>query len=268
MITSTANPIVQQVRRLNAKRKERMETRSYIAEGVRLLEEIWGAEHNIRQVYYSEPLSERSGSLLKELKNAGVAIEEVSESVLKAMSDTETPQGILAIVEMIDAVLPASPRLILILDSIHDPGNLGTMLRTAVAAGVELVFLAPNCADLYSPKVIRSAMGNHCRIPIQQAEWQQIEHYCASQQDLRIYAAAMENGISLWEADLRGPVALIIGSEAEGISIEAQQLAEKKIFIPMEPEVESLNAAVAAGILMYEVVRQRTEMGRKRGTGE
>jgi TrmH family RNA methyltransferase len=268
LITSTANPIVQQVRRLNAKRKERMEKRSYVAEGVRLLEEIWDAEHNIQQVYYSEPLSERSGALLKELKNAGVAVEEVSESVLKAMSDTETPQGILAIVEMIDAVLPASPQLILILDGIHDPGNLGTILRTAVAAGVELVFLAPNCADLYNPKVIRSAMGNHCRIPIRQVEWQQIEHYCASQQDLRIYAAAMENGISLWEEDLRGPAALIIGSEAEGISIEAQQLAVKKIFIPMAPEVESLNAAVAAGILMYEVVRQRTEMGRKRGTGE
>lgn len=268
MITSTANPNVQQVRRLIAKRRERMMTRSYVAEGVRLLEEIWDAKHKIRQVYYSEPLNERSAALLKELKNAGVAAEEVSESVLKAMSDTETPQGILAIVEMIDAVLPVSPQLILILDGIHDPGNLGTMLRTAVAAGVELVFLAPNCADLYSPKVIRSAMGNHCRIPVRQAEWQQIEEYCKRQQSLQIYASAMENGISLWQANLHGPVALIVGSEAEGISAEAQQLAASRIFIPMEPDVESLNAAVAAGILMYEVVRRRTESGGKRARGE
>ncbi len=245
-----------------------METRSYVAEGVRLIEEIWDAKHKIQQVYYGGLLSERSAALLKELKNAGVAAEEVSESVLKAMSDTETPQGILAIVEMIDAVLPVSPQLILILDGIHDPGNLGTMLRTAVAAGVDLVFLAPNCADLYSPKVIRSAMGNHCRIPVRQAEWRQIEAYCNRQQNLQIYAAAMENGISLWQANLQGPVALIIGSEAEGISSEAQKLAASRIYIPMGPEVESLNAAVAAGILMYEAVRQRTESDGKRVRGE
>lgn len=268
MITSTANPNVQQVRRLITKRRERIETRSYVAEGVRLLEEIWDARHKIRQVYYSEPLSERSAALLKKLKDAGVAVAEVSESVLKAMSDTETPQGILAIVEMIDAVLPASPQVVLILDGIHDPGNLGTMLRTAVAAGVDLVLLAPNCADLYSPKVIRSAMGNHCRLPVRQAEWKQIEEFCNRQQNLQIYASAMENGISLWQANLHGPVALIVGSEAEGISAEAQQLAANRIYIPMEPNVESLNAAVAAGILMYEVVRQRTESGGKRAKRE
>lgn len=263
MITSTSNVKVHWVRKLNARRKEREKEGCYIAEGIRLVEEIWRARQKLRQVYYCAPLSDRIRKLLEEITAAGIPAEEVSESVMKAMSDTETPQGILVVAEMDCLPLPDVARLVLILDGIHDPGNLGTILRTAVAAAADLVFLAPGCADLYAPKVIRSAMGNHCKVPVRQAEWAEIQAFCSTHSDLRFYASALDGATGLWQTAWAEKVGLIIGSEAEGISAEAEKLAQERVFIPMRHEVESLNAAVAAGILLYEAVRHLEIAGRK-----
>jgi RNA methyltransferase, TrmH family len=146
-----------------------------------------------------------------------------------------------------------SPDFILIPDQIRDPGNLGTLLRTAAAAGVETVLLPPETTDAFAPKVLRAGMGAHFRLPIHSLTWEEIKTLT---NDMDVYIADMD-GASCWETDLRKPLALVIGGEAEGASDEAQRLANGKISIPMSSGVESLNAGVAGSVLMFEVVRQR-----------
>jgi RNA methyltransferase, TrmH family len=150
---------------------------------------------------------------------------------------------------------------ILVLDAIRDPGNLGTILRTAAAAEVQGVILASGCVDPFSPKVLRSAMGAHFRLPLLVLDWTEIEALLKlgrTQPGVKIYLSEAESSLTYTRADFRSPAALIIGGEAEGAGMEAQRLAEERIHIPMAPGIESLNAAVAAAILMFEVVRQRS----------
>jgi TrmH family RNA methyltransferase len=174
--------------------------------------------------------------------------------MMKSLSETETPQGILAVLELAQLPVSDSPDFVLIPDQIRDPGNLGTLLRTAAAAGVQAVFLPPETTDAFAPKVVRSGMGAHFRLPIQSMKWEKIRR---ETKDLQVYLADMD-GKSCWETDFRQPLALIVGSEAEGASEEARQLASQRISIPMAGHVESLNAGVAGSVLMFEVVRQRT----------
>jgi TrmH family RNA methyltransferase len=182
-------------------------------------------------------------------------VEEVSPAVMKSASNTHTPQGILAVMAQRLLPLPADLDFILLLDAIRDPGNLGTILRTAAAAGVQGIILTPDSVDPFSPKVLRSAMGAHFRLPLLVLAWIEIE--ALLKPGVKIYLSDVANSLPYTQADFRSPVALIIGGEAEGAGAEAQLLAERRIHIPMAPGVESLNAAVAAAILMFEVVRQR-----------
>jgi TrmH family RNA methyltransferase len=144
---------------------------------------------------------------------------------------------------------------ILIPDQIRDPGNLGTLLRSAAATGVQAVLLPPETTDAFAPKVLRAGMGAHFRVPIREMSWEEIREV-GKLSGLQVYLAEM-NGKSCWETDLQQPLALIIGSEAEGASDEARNLATQKISIPMAGDVESLNAGAAGSVLMFEVVRQR-----------
>jgi TrmH family RNA methyltransferase len=180
----------------------------------------------------------------------------VSDGLLKSLSETETPQGILAVLNNSRLPIPDSPSFILILDQIRDPGNLGTLLRTAAATGIDAVFLPPETTDVFAPKVVRSGMGAHFRLPIHSMTWEDISEQT---KDLQVYLADMD-GKSCWETDLRKPLALIIGGEAEGASDKARQLATQKISVPMAGNVESLNAGVAGSVLMFEVVRQRSRI--------
>jgi TrmH family RNA methyltransferase len=172
---------------------------------------------------------------------------------MKSLSDTETPQGILAVLEHNQLSIPDSPNFILIPDRIRDPGNLGTLLRTAAAAGVQAVLLPPETTDAFAPKVVRSGMGAHFHLPIRPMKWEKIRR---ETQGLQAYLADMD-GTPCWETDLRGPLALIVGSEAEGASEDARELATQKISIPMSGDMESLNAGIAGSVLMFEVIRQR-----------
>jgi TrmH family RNA methyltransferase len=190
---------------------------------------------------------------VEHLLSRDVDVEEISEQIMKSLSDTETPQGILAVLDFPNLPVPESSDFILIPDQIRDPGNLGTLLRSAAAAGVQAVFLPPETTDAFAPKVLRAGMGAHFRLPIQHMKWEKIRREI---QGLEIYLADMD-GASCWEADLRGPLALIVGSEAEGASEEAREIATQKLSIPMAGEMESLNAGVAGSILMFEVMRQR-----------
>lgn len=255
MITSNQNPKVKLVRALLGRSKERREAGAFVVEGVRLFEEAVQAKWPIRFVLFDETLSERGKSQVEGLRSQGVDVEEVSASVMQALSETETPQGVLAVLEFFDLPIPTSPNFILIPDQIRDPGNLGTLLRSAAATGVQAVLIPPETTDAFAPKVVRSGMGAHFRLPIRVMDWEEIDKG-VKLEGLKILIADMD-GVSCWETDLRQPVALVIGSEADGASESARKIADGKIRIPMSGEVESLNAGVAGSVLMFEVVRQR-----------
>ena len=233
--------------------KERREANAFVVEGVRLVEEAVRLWVYIKFALYDETLSQRGQSIVETLKSHHIEVDEISTSLMKTISKTETPQGLLAVIEFFYLPIPTSPNFVLILDQIRDPGNLGALLRTAWAAGVQGVLLPPESLDAFSPKVLRSGMGAHFQLPIYSVPWEQIRGYAAG---LQVYLADMD-GKSCWETDLAQPLALIIGSEAEGASNEAQKLATQKISIPMTGNVESLNAGVAGSVLMFEIVRQR-----------
>lgn len=254
MITSSQNSKIKLVRALIGRSKERREANAFVVEGVRLVEEAEIRNWRFEIVLYDKSLNERGESLIEKLKARGVEIEEVSESLMKTLSDTETPQGVLAVLDNARIPIPDSPNFILIPDQIRDPGNLGTLLRTAAATGVQAVLLPPETTDAFAPKVVRAGMGAHFRLPIHSMTWEEIR---IQTKDLQIYLADME-GQSGWETDLRQPLALIIGGEAEGASDEARGLAIQNISVPMAGNVESLNAGVAGSVLMFEVVRQRS----------
>lgn len=258
VITSAQNSRIKLVRALQGRAKERREANAFVVEGVRLVEEVVHSNWKVRFALFDEALNERGRSQVESLRSQGIEVEMISESLMKSLSETEMPQGILAVLDFTQLPIPNAPNFILIPDQIRDPGNLGTLLRSAAATGVQAVFLPPETTDAFAPKVVRSGMGAHFRLPVRSMTWEEIEQISKSAR-LQMYLADM-GGKSCWETDLRLPLALIVGSEAEGVSREARKLADEQISIPMKGEMESLNAGVAGSVLMFEVVRQRSNL--------
>jgi TrmH family RNA methyltransferase len=179
---------------------------------------------------------------------------------MDSLSDTETSQGLLLVMPVTPLTLPATLDFVIVVDQLRDPGNLGTIIRSAKAAGVQAFFLTTGSVDVYSPKVIRSAMGAHFNLPILTMKWSEIHRLCLQQTPaLKIVLAESENALPYWESDFRQPVALVIGGEANGPSEEVRNSVNENVKIPMPGGSESLNAAVAASILLFEVVRQRNQ---------
>jgi TrmH family RNA methyltransferase len=178
----------------------------------------------------------------------------VTPQVMASMSDTETPQGILAVLPFVERELPEMVSSLLIVDRLNTPGNLGAVLRTAAAAGVEAVVLAPGTVDATNPKVVRGAMGAHFRLPMVQRNWEAIVQMA---EGMYVLLADADGDVAYDEVDWRQAVALILGGEAHGASAEAAHLANARVSIPMQRGVESLNAAVAVGVLLFEMARQR-----------
>jgi RNA methyltransferase, TrmH family len=254
VITSSQNSKVKLVRALLGRARERREANAFVVEGVRLVEEAVNSNWGLRFALYDETLNERGRSQVEGLRSRGFDVEMVSESLMRSLSETETPQGVLAVLDFKQLPIPDSPNFILIPDQVRDPGNLGTLLRTAAAAGVDAVLLPPETTDAFAPKVVRSGMGAHFRLPIHSLTWDEIKSRTKA---LSIYLADMD-GQSCWKTDLRQPLALIVGGEADGASSAAHSLVTQKISLPMSENVESLNAGVAGSVLMFEVVRQRS----------
>jgi TrmH family RNA methyltransferase len=256
MITSLTNDKVKFVRALQTRRRTREKEGRFIIEGVRLAEEVIRAKAPAELVLYVDRLDARGRAALNGLRQLGAAAEEVSGEVMAACTSTETPPGLLAVIRMPSLsshLPPPTSGLALVIDRLADPGNLGAILRTAAAAGVEAVYLSPGTVDAYNPKVVRAAMGAHFHVPIHEADWPDIR---AALGDRRVYLAAALGGQRFDQVDWTPPAALILGGEAEGASAEAEQAATGRVTIPMPGGSESLNAAVAAGILMFEAVRR------------
>jgi TrmH family RNA methyltransferase len=254
MITSSQNSRIQQVRSLLGRSKERHQSATLVVEGVRLLEEALAAGWSFRFALYSQALSERGWELLQRLSEAGVETDEVTEQLLTSTSDTKNPQGLLAVLELQALPVPKRANFVLILDEIRDPGNVGSLLRSAAAAGVQAVFLTPGSADAFAPKVVRAGMGAHFRLPIHTLGWDEIREQLPA---LKFVVTEMDAPLTCWQADLRQGLAIIIGGEAEGASASARQVCDERIHVPMAAGTESLNAAAAGAIILFEVKRQR-----------
>ena len=257
MITSSQNPKIKTIRQLLESNRQRRQEGAFVVEGVRLLEEALSASWPARLLLYTTELNLRGRAILDGYAQKGVPTEEVTPAVMNSMSDTETPQGLLAVMELGSLPLQGTLNFVLITDSIRDPGNLGSMLRTAAAAGVQAVLIPPGVVDPFSPKVVRSAMGSHFHIPIMNLEWKNIQEMVLEHQ-LQIYLAAVGEGEVYASTNFSQPTALVIGGEASGVSIQALAMTHKKVHIPMPGGTESLNAAAAAAVLLFEVVRQRS----------
>ncbi|MBN2148224.1 MAG: RNA methyltransferase [Anaerolineales bacterium] len=259
MITSTHNARIQHIRRLQSQRRARREAGAFVVEGVRLVEEALHAGWEAQLVLHLENLAARGMDVVRSFAALGAQVEAVTPQVLDAISDTETPQGLLAVLALKPLPLPPAPDFVLILDGVRDPGNLGTILRTSAAAGVQAVLLPPGSADAYAPKVVRSAMGAHFRMPVCSMDWEGMRIYLNPPipPRPRLYLADSAGGQSYNEADFTKPVALVVGGEATGASQQTASLADERLHIPMPGGMESLNAAIAAAILIFEVVRQR-----------
>jgi TrmH family RNA methyltransferase len=258
MITSVHNPRVQAISKLQKQAKVRREKQAFVIEGVRLAQEALQGGGEAQLLLFTDQLDKPGMDLVSDFSARGVQVEQVTETVMNAISETETPQGIMVVLSLLKLPIPEDPDFVLVLDGIRDPGNLGTILRTAMAAGVQAVLLAPGSVDAFAHKVVRAGMGAHFRLPVHQPGWDGINQVLrAPGSMMRIYLADSTAGISYSQVDLRSPVAIIVGGEASGAGSESAALADELVHIPMPGGSESLNAAVAAGILIFEVVRQR-----------
>lgn len=255
MITSTANPRVKWVRSLQAKKSARDAERVIVVEGPHLLQEALAAGVQALALFHLETLPVPDQELVNAFVLQGCRREIVAEHVLKAMSDTGTPQRVLAVLPRPEPARPEAPSLALVLDRIADPGNMGTMLRTARAAAVEVVFLLLG-VDPYNPKVVRAAAGAHFHLPLIQRSSEALAELGAG---LPIWISDAHAGERYDCVDWRPPAALVIGSEAHGHQPRLDKLATGRVRIPMQGQTESLNAAVAAAVILFEINRQRGE---------
>lgn len=257
MITSTQHPKIKAIRKMLEQPKQRVAQAAFAVEGVRLAEEALQAGWPARYLVYSEELNPRGRLVVEGYQKAGTQIELVSPHVMHHLSETETSQGILVVLEAQSLPIPKRIDFGLILDEIRDPGNLGSILRTALAAGVQAVFLTPTTTDPLSPKVIRASMGAHFRIPVKKLGWDDLKLLLQKRGEVRLFLATVGEGKIYDQVDFRGPLMVLIGGEAFGASQQALLLPHQDVHIPMPGGTESLNTAVAAGILLFEVIRQR-----------
>ena len=260
-ISSSKNSIIKETKSLKL-RKNREELGLFFIEGLRMAEEAIKENAHIVRILMSDRFAEgvAADSILKWSDKVGCQTIVVPDKLFEEISDTKTPQGILMVAETrfyeIDEVLGNSNYL-LVIDSIQDPGNLGTIIRTADAAGFTGVIVSKGCVDAYNPKVLRSTMGSIFRMPVCFTHSLEDALEKIRLKGISIYASHLDAKVSCYEIDMTNNIAIIIGNEANGVGSEILPYADRLIKIPMYGRTESLNASIAAGILIYECVRQR-----------
>lgn len=260
MITSFANAKVKQVAAWQTKAKERRRDNVFLAEGIKMFEEAprdW-----IKEVYIIEEVLKKmdaSSQVYKKLENVGY--ETVSEEVFSKMSDTQTPQGILTVLKRpeykMEKLLQVDSPLFVVLEDLQDPGNLGTIIRTGEGAGITAVLMTRNTVDIFNPKTIRATMGSVYRVPFVYVE--DIEDTIKSlhNNNIKTYAAHLKGEEYYDSLSFQEGTAFLIGNEGNGLKQSTADMADSYLKIPMEGQVESLNAAIATSLLIYEAHRQR-----------
>lgn len=260
IITSTGNQKIKRLLNLRKKRKVRDEEKVFLVEGIRMFREVPVSE--LAEVYVSESFYGRErGTVETVLAGSSVLPQVLSDTVYDYISDTKTPQGVLCVVKQglysLEQAAGGNCPHMLVLDNLQDPGNLGTIIRTAEGAGVTGIVMSRDCVDLYNPKTIRSTMGSVYRMPFYYTE--DIVETAGWMKDngIRLYAAHLDGSRLYDQEDYTKPCAFLIGNEGNGLRKEVAQQADSYIRIPMAGQVESLNAAAAATVLMFEAGRQR-----------
>lgn len=257
MISSSHNPTLKLIRALIRDAKERRATGFFVVEGARLVAELLESSVEIDMILYSSEPSKKAKQVLERVDINRYILDEVDARIFEQISATETSQGILAICKLPTSSSLPLPDLIMVTDMIKDPGNLGTLLRTAVAAGAGLTLIPPETTDPFSPKTLRAGMGAHFMTRIQRASWDEIAGMAKGYQ---VLIASADGDHTVWEVDLCLPTILIIGGEADGVSERAKELANLRVRLPMEGKIESLNAGVAGSLILYEALRQRSRV--------
>ena len=282
MITSTSSSQVKHIVNLQKKSKLRKEEKQFVVEGIKMVSEA--PKDRLVKVYISETFKADNEEFLKKMNYEALGkdiLEVVSDNVFVRMSDTQTPQGIMAVVKMSDVCIEdmfekdnytdskddgadkvedntvdaKKQPLLLILENLQDPGNLGTIVRMAEGAGVTGIIMSSNTVDIYNPKTIRSTMGSLYRVPVIY-----VDDICKAvdeckEKGVKVYAAHLKGTDNYNQKDYAQPTAFMIGNEGNGLSDRLTQKADELVRIPMQGKVESLNAAIACTILTYEAVR-------------
>lgn len=267
-ITSQSNPHVKEAFKIREKRTAFKQT-AFIIEGLHLIEMALGSRvgcstgSQIKKIFFTDTFSVRKEGrrLLQQISKYTSEIFEVTEKILSKLTDTEAPQGIIAVVSytplLIEELSLQDKPILVVIDGIQDPGNLGTILRTADAIGADAVILLPGTCDLFMPKTIRATAGSIFNIPITHAgitfflEW-----LCGKR--IQLAVTSSDAGRSIFDVDLRRPVAFVFGNEVHGVSKELKKSADLILRIPILGKAESLNVATSAAVCLYEAVRQRS----------
>ena len=255
MISSTSNAKVKNIMNLKKSAKARKKEKCFLVEGPRMFFEI--PKDRIEECYLTEEFEDKYAEELK-----GWHYELISENVCKHLSDTKTPQGVIAVVRRTE---PSIEELLhkeknpcfFLLENLQDPGNLGTIVRTAEGAGVTGIIMNRETVDIYNPKVIRSTMGAIFRVPFIYVDSLPETIMQMRKKEISVYGTILEESRVYDDPDYTKPSAVVVGNEANGISREVRESLSGRIHIPMEGSVESLNAAVAAAVVLYEASRQR-----------
>ena len=258
MIRSRNNPKLKEIKKLQKSSKTRNEKKAFVVEGPKMVFEV--PEGQMLECFVGESFFKKNKNRIKE---AGFPYELVSDDVFAILTDTKTPQGILGVIKQPEYLLEElwggkeQKTLLLLLESIQDPGNLGTIFRTAEAADVTGIMMNSKCADIYSPKTIRATMGAVYRLPFMMASEFEETLVKVRALGVKLVATHPKATKNYGEENYQEPVGFIIGNESVGLSESSLHFAKEWVKIPMKGQAESLNAAIAAGILIYEANRQR-----------
>jgi len=260
MLTSIQNPLIKTIRKLH-KAKGRRDEQLFLLEGTHLLEEACAVDYPLVNVCCTLEWQERHQQLWQDVTSQCQRAELVSQSVLKAIATTVQPDGVVATAKrtLISTNCSTSLSLGLALETVQDPGNLGTIIRTAVAAGAEGLWLSSDSVDLDNPKVLRASAGQWFRLPMTVSrDLKDLVCQCQAQ-EIQVVATVPDATMSYWDINWQCPTLILLGNEAAGLGPELAALADEQVKIPLMPGVESLNVAIAAALMLYEAQRQRLD---------
>lgn len=253
LLTSLQNPKLKALRSLHS-RKGRKQSGSFLLETTKLVQEAFKSRWPLDEVFATEEWVARYGAV------EGVPLTLVSERLFSQLVTTESPEGVVAVArlpEKSELPEPTGTAFYVVADALQDPGNLGTIIRTADAVGATAVLVGPGTVDPYSPKVVRATMGSlfHLPVLVRPALYDDLAKLKA--QGVSLFATALRTDRSVYDLDLAGPLAWMVGNEGSGLTPEAVALATEAVSLPMPGQAESLNASVATAVCLYETLRQR-----------
>lgn len=252
-IESKNNTIYKETKKLKD-RRNRNKQKKYLIEGFRLVEEALKANANIETIFYIDDIEDKATDIISKYNYNGKVFK-LNKNLFLEICETENPQGLLAVVFMNDTNKVLNGEFYLLCDKVQDPGNLGTIIRTAHASGIDGIILTKGTVDIYNDKTIRSTMGSIFYVPIIQDEDLSVVKDL-KEKGFSIVATSLEGKNDFFDEDLTGKIVITVGNEGNGVSNEVYDISDKKVKIPMPGGAESLNVGVATSIILYERVRQ------------